>query len=62
MKSCKILQYPRESWNPNQLWKRSFSIIDKIIWNSQAPREALKIVPDPKQDRMESTTILEEML
>ena len=38
-------------WNPNQAWK--------IL---QLPRESLKIAQDPKQNPMESTTILDKML
>ena len=46
----------------NQLWERSYSIIDRIISNPQYPRESYKILQDPKQNSMELSTSLEKML
>ena len=51
IKSCRILQYPRESYrgilsNLSQIWKRSYSIINKIIWN---PTGSYTIVDYPKR-------------
>ena len=46
----------------NQLWERSYSIIDRIISNPQYPRESYKILQDPKQNSMEFSTSLDKML
>ena len=49
-------------WNPNQLLKRSYSVIHKTFEILQDPRESHKIVEDPEQNPLESSTILDKML